>query len=105
MALAARARTVGSAPAPTAPAKELVNTVELLRGRVYWYKDKEFKKGDIEVVTDELAAILEVLHQEVTDKEGELYEKPFFEVKRKVPRPDPKPVLAKRKQIRRLPAR
>lgn len=106
MALAARplTKTVGAAPAPKASAKELVNTAELVRGRVYWYKNQEFKKGEAVVVDDELANILEELHAEVQDKDGETYEKPFFDVRKGVPRPEPK-TSAKKPSVRRLSAR
>lgn len=112
MALASRpiparpapARTLGSAPAPKSPVpkEDLVNTATLLRGRVYFYKDQEFKLGEPSIVTDQIADVLEELHHEVKDKDGEIYEKPFFDVRRGVPRPPPK--VAPKKSVRRLKA-
>lgn len=106
MALASR-RTLGATSAgPTAQNKtDLVTIATLVRGRVYFYKDLKFEYGIPLVVSDEIAGILEQECAEVKDKDGERFEKPFFEVKRGVPRPDKYLTEAERnrKPIRRLP--
>jgi hypothetical protein len=68
---------------------ELVNTATLLRGRVYVYKNVSFERGVPVVVTDELAAELEELFDEVRDADQEIIEKPLFSVVYEVPRPAP----------------
>lgn len=87
------------------PNIDLVTVVTLVRGRTYFYKDMRFDVDVPIVVTDEIADILEQEVAEINDKEGERFEKPFFEVQRKVPRP-PKyvdPNVPKRRPVRRLP--
>jgi len=58
-----------------------VITATLIRGRVYYYKNIEFRRGKATVVTDPvLAAELESLVEDVEDTDSEVFEKPFFSV-------------------------
>lgn len=105
-----RPRTVAPGQAtPKAPAllkQELVNTATLIRGRVYFYKDKRFDANEVVIVDDPLAAILEELHETVTDSDQEAYEKPMFDVRRNVPPPSKEqPVSQFRRPAIRLPVR
>lgn len=65
---------------PAAPAQGLVTTATLLRGRVYIFENQEFLKDVTREVALELGQKLEDLFEQVTDSEGEEYEKPTFEV-------------------------
>jgi len=105
-------RTVGRTTAASPLLQQdLVNTATLVRGRVYYYKDHRFEIGKIVVVDDELATILEDLVEEVSDGDNERFEKPRFQVLRKVPRPtndqhvDPQKPVVRRLPVRPLPVR
>jgi hypothetical protein len=86
------------------PQTDLVNVATLVRGRVYFYKDQKFEVGKPTVVSNELANILEELHEEISDADGERFEKPFFYVQRGVPRPQEAQERTK-PPARRLPVR
>jgi hypothetical protein len=68
---------------------DLVTTATLLRGRVYVYRSVSFERGVPVVVTDDLAAELEEMFDEVRDADQEIIEKPLFSVLYDVPKPPP----------------
>lgn len=65
-------------------------TALLLRGRVYAYENVIYEKGVPVIVKDEaLGYTLEDLYDEVHDSDGEVIEKPIFEIDFEAPFPDP----------------
>ncbi len=102
-----------------ATAADLVTTAELVRGRVYFYKNIEFETGRVAILEDAintpavkvitdvavLAAELEDLHEETKDSDGEVFEKAVFRVLYNQERPAKEPTLREQRQVRRLPVR
>lgn len=85
-------------------------TATLLRGRVYVFQNVHFMRGVATVVDDGLAAELEALCEEVTDSDGEVFEKMLFEVdyEATVPTPgdeeDAEPRVSRRRVAKRKPS-
>ena len=74
----------------TAMKMETCITATLLRGRVYVFRNMQYERGIPNVVKDEsLAMILEDLYDEVHDSDGEVIEKPIFEIDFEAPFPAP----------------
>ena len=73
----------------TITSDETVTTATLLRGRVYVYKGLTFERGLPVVVTDDLAADLADMYDEVRDSDNEIIEKPLFNVLYDAPKPVP----------------
>jgi hypothetical protein len=77
-------------------ATRLVNTATLTRGNVYSLRHPKkigecirFENGKPMVVEDEAVLnVLEGLMDLIEDRDGEVFEKPIFSVKRKVPAPE-----------------
>jgi hypothetical protein len=59
---------------------KLVNTATLVRGRVYFYKNEEYKRDVPKVVDEDTALELEALTEEVYDSDGDVMDKHVFKV-------------------------
>jgi hypothetical protein len=55
-------------------------TATLLRGKTYYYKGTRFDKGEPVSISLSLAEEIEEINDEVTDKDGEIRQKPCFKV-------------------------
>jgi len=77
-----------------------VTTATLIRGQVYTFRHPDyspqnpkeplrFKRGEPKIIEDaKIVTLLENLHEEIPDSDGELTEKPVFRINRNVDAPD-----------------
>jgi hypothetical protein len=85
--VAAKDRSAVASATTPATKSDTVTTATLVRGKTYVWKNIHYKVNNPVVVEDATALELEQLYQEVRDADGELYEKPYFDIQRNVPRP------------------
>lgn len=106
MPLQERRAIASTKPSGLTPKKQdLVNTATLTRGRVYVYKGIHFEKNVEIVVSDEIADALTELYATSKDTDGEEFEKPLFDVRRRVTPPSSRTAEAPKRTALRLPVR